>query len=102
MRAHLLQAQAATGVEPVQLRTPQPPLSLRHLLSAWNELASGRQHGFGAPQPITWSEIKAWAQMTGARLCPWEARILRRLDECWMSVWNAEHQRRAAKKSSSD
>lgn len=34
------------------------------------------QHGGGA---LTWQEIKAWSDMTGVKLCSYDARFLRRL-----------------------
>jgi len=34
--------------------------------------------GFGAIG-ISWTEISAWVELTGAVLAPWEARLLRRL-----------------------
>jgi len=43
-------------------------------------LDSGRGgNGFGA-NPLSWSEIKAWAELTGNDLREWETRMLKRMD----------------------
>lgn len=34
-----------------------------------------RSGGFG-PEPVSWSEIKAWAEMTDTMIEPWEAKAI--------------------------
>ena len=40
-------------------------------------------------QPIPYTEIKAWVQLTGTRLTPWETRTVRQLSEAYL----IEHER---------
>ena len=50
--------------------TYPPPAGQRVWEWFW-ELDKGRQTGFG-PNAISWSDLKAWQQLTGARPEPWE------------------------------
>lgn len=88
MRKHLQAVQAQTGVMPVELVTPPVPAVLTYLLEHFAELTAARSNGFGAPQPISWSDMAAWARLTGLRLWPWEAQALRALDLVWLSTWS--------------
>lgn len=56
-------------------------------LGGWfGELTAARSsNGFGA-NPITFTEIKAWAELTGRRPSPLEIVALRRLDALFLSV----------------
>jgi hypothetical protein len=51
------------------------------------ELHDARQWVVGMtaalPQPISWSEMAAWAAMTGRRPSPPEATVLRAMDRAW-------------------
>lgn len=60
----------ATKRKPAELEQPEFPSEFAHLLG-W--LAA-------LPSPITWSELKAWSDMTGARPARWELETLMRLD----------------------
>lgn len=70
------------------MRTPPAPPGLSYLLALFAELASARQAGFGAPQPLTWAEIEAWSRLTGMALLSWEARVMRQLDAAWLRAWH--------------
>lgn len=70
-----------------ELVLPEAPEAYRYLLQLFREMAAGRQSGFAEPCAISWSEMLAWAQMTGIDLAPWEVRVLRMLDRAWLLTW---------------
>lgn len=72
---------------PEALDIPKAPEGQRHLLAWFHDLSAGRQMGYAEPSAITWSEMAAWQQMQGLPLEPWEAQILRRLDQLWLLAW---------------
>lgn len=65
---------------------PEVPPQAAHLLDWFGELSTGRtSNGFG-PNPLTWSDITAWASLTGTDLRPWEVRLLKQLDIVFLNV----------------
>jgi hypothetical protein len=63
---------------------PQFPEAVRYLWSAYWEIRSRRGgNGFGVV-PITWGDIDAFARLTGARLAPWEVKVITALDDLWL------------------
>lgn len=71
----------STGKVPAMLaEQPELPSAGEHLWAWFCELSEGRSgNGFG-PNPLFWSEIQAWCEVTGRTLRAWEIRILRRMD----------------------
>ena len=55
-----------------------PPNPMPHIIERFMEMGMVEAAGMGTV-PLSWSTIGAWSQMTGVRLCPWEARTIRRL-----------------------
>lgn len=63
------------------------PPGMAYLLDWFLELDAARgSSGFG-PSPIGYSEIEAWARLTGRLLLPWEVLTLRHLDACRLNVF---------------
>lgn len=88
-----------TGVTPPQLMPPPAPPAGRHLLDWFNELSASRSgNGYG-PNPISYSELLAWARLTHRRPSPGEIAILRRLDEEVIRHAAAEADKRETKKA---
>lgn len=57
-----------------------PPHAVEHVWRWYCELGGARtSNGFGL-NPISYSEIRAWADLTGADPTPWEVSLLKRLD----------------------
>ena len=57
-----------------------PPLELEQVWRWYCELGSARtSNGFGL-NPLSYTEIKAYADLTGVRMTPWEITLLKRLD----------------------
>jgi len=62
------------------------------------ELHAGRgASGFGAPEPLRYTEIEAWARLTGVDLDPWGLRLLKMLDGIYLRL-AAERMRREAER----
>ena len=57
-----------------------PPPEVEHVLAWFVELSGRRTNGM-APNPITFTEIEAWARLTGRCPRPWEVRVITRLDD---------------------
>lgn len=57
---------------------PMPPNPAPHIFDRLIEIGIVTPTGMGQT-PISWQEIAAWSQMTGVKLEPWEARLIRSL-----------------------
>ncbi|MEK9213131.1 phage tail assembly chaperone [Sphingomonas sp. 2378] len=55
-----------------------PPNPMPHLIERFMEMGMVEAAGMGTVA-LSWPTIAAWSQMTGVRLSPWEARLIRRL-----------------------
>jgi len=53
-----------------------------------------RSNGFG-PEPLGWSDIDAWARLTGSLPRPGEIGALLRLDRVWLDVEHRKAEQRA-------
>ncbi|WP_456236465.1 phage tail assembly chaperone [Devosia aurantiaca] len=69
-----------------QLALPKFPEPVRYIWSAYWDIRSRRgSNGFGVV-PITWSDIDAFARLTGLYLVPWEVKIITALDDLWLAT----------------
>lgn len=64
--------------KPKGLDTPEPPRELVYVWEWYNELWS--------PNPLTYTEIQAWAQVTRTRVTGWEVDLLRSIDRVYWRV----------------
>jgi hypothetical protein len=87
-QAHLEQVERQTGRRPKDLDGPPFPLLLSDVWSAFFSISSSRQIGFSGPQPLTFSEIKAWQETTNNYLNGWEVETIKRLDLIYMRAIN--------------
>lgn len=62
------------------------PFIIEHIWSAFIQLSQTRSAGFSGPNPITYSEIKAWMELTHTPLRSWEVEAIKRLDTAYMGV----------------
>ncbi len=89
MRQHLEQVERQSGMTPQALRnTVEFPRLLHHIWIAFCHLNSARQAGFSGPNPITYTELKAWKELTETPLEPWEIEALKKLDQVYLRVAN--------------
>jgi len=88
-REHLQQVERQTGFTPKALENPTPfPSLLMYIWSAFIDLNSARTAGFSGPNPITYTEIKAWKELTDTPLKPWDIQVLKRLDQVFIRTTN--------------
>lgn len=46
-----------------------------------------RAGGPMGPNPIGWSDLRAYGEVTGVKLTSWEARIILLMDETYLTTW---------------
>ena len=56
-----------------------------YLLEYFYAVSCSRQCGMAA-NPITFSEILAWSQLTNTSLARWEIEVIKRLDVLWLNI----------------
>jgi hypothetical protein len=85
VREHLEAVEIATGRTIEELHPDPPPDETAHLWEWFCELCSARgSNGFG-PNPLAYSEIAAWAALTGANPDPFDVAVLKRLDSAFLA-----------------
>lgn len=94
--------QRQTGRIQPALEGQELPLEARHIWEWFSELDLGRSsNGFG-PNPISFTEIRSWAQLTGRTIRTSETRAILLLDQLFREAWgNAEKSRDAFRKAKS-
>lgn len=63
------------------------PEQAQHLWDAFCQLSLGRMLGTFAPQPLSYSDILAWAMLYGVALTPWDVDVIRSLDATALSYF---------------
>ena len=64
-----------------------PPLSTPWFIERLTEIGIVEPSGMGQG-PISWTTLRAWQQLTGTPLAPWEARLLRALSAAFLAARN--------------
>lgn len=84
VREHLESVQRQTGVlhEALQGETPE---GLLYLWEWFGRMNMRRPSMDGMPGPITNTEMKAWAELHGVRLSPFEVEVLDGLDSLFLA-----------------
>ncbi len=68
-----------------ELEGPPVPQCLEYLLTWFSDLSAARSsNGFSA-NPISYTEMQAWAELTGIRPTPFEVECLRALDRALLN-----------------
>lgn len=80
LRAHLMNVWRQSGIKPPELDVPLLPIEAAHLWAWFNELSMRRTWSDRGPNPITWSDVLAWQQLTGKKPAPWEVQAMLSLD----------------------
>lgn len=92
----LEQVEKQTGITPPELGgVPDLPEAAAHVLHWYYDLAGTRTIGM-ALNPISYTEIQAWCNMTGNRPAPWEVLAIRQIDAAFLQSCH-EDQRKEAK-----
>ncbi|PKN71192.1 MAG: hypothetical protein CVU54_01865 [Deltaproteobacteria bacterium HGW-Deltaproteobacteria-12] len=58
------------------------------LLYLWHwfcDLSNGRQYGEFGPMPLSFSEIRAWANLTKIEPEAWEVDVIKQLDRAYLA-----------------
>lgn len=88
--------QRQTGRIQPGLEGPELPLEARHIWDWYSEVELGRgSNGFG-PNPLSFTEIRSWAQLTGRTLRASETRAIVLLDQLYREAWSKAEQAREA------
>lgn len=89
MRSHLEAVYRQTGKIPARLaEIPPMPEQLAYVWAWFCELERARTgNGFGL-NPLSYTEIKAWADLSGSNVEPWEVAVLKRFDAVRIRVAN--------------
>lgn len=74
-----MERERRSGITPAELLGEQMPYVLRHVWEWFLELSATRQTGMGF-SPISYTEIRNWADLTGRAPLPYEVRLIRRID----------------------
>jgi len=91
MLAHAGQYAAQVGLDLDEaltlfgLEAPEIPEGFEPVWAWFWELTSGRGHTGFAWLPLSWTEMDAWARMSGVDLQPWLAGIFRAMDRAWLA-----------------
>lgn len=88
LRQHLEAVARQIGRQPEQLKelsTPACPPALVFMWQAFLELSAARGSNANGPAPISYSELKFWAELTRRRLTACQVEIIKRLDAVYLA-----------------
>lgn len=83
MRDKLEQVENQTGKR--LIHELEPPGGSEYLLGWFWDLSRGRGQGYSGPLPLAAQEVKAWADLSGVDLEPWEFRAIRMMDMSFLN-----------------
>ncbi|WP_445366286.1 phage tail assembly chaperone [Microbulbifer sp. ANSA001] len=82
LRQQLQQVQKTTGITPPELKAEQPPDGLIYLFHYYREIRG--------TEPLTFTEIQNWSQLTQRDISAWEVSVIRALDINFWAQQNAD------------
>lgn len=83
LREHLKQVEKTLKRKPKQLaEAPPPPEGITYLWEWYLEMRTG--------EPLTFSEIRNWSDLTKQELKAWEVDVIRTLDRLYWRVMTSE------------
>lgn len=90
LRDHLEQVERQTGRKLKELQGPDFPNLLSDLWSAFLALNNSRSMGANTANPINYTEIKAFVDLTDTPLIPRDIEVIKRLDQKYLEVMNSD------------
>lgn len=90
LKEHLLNVQKQLGFVPKELQNlKELPLQFKYVWEDFLMLSSSRPAGFGI-SPISFSEIKAYADLNGFEFEPWEVQVIKLFDNKALSHYSKQ------------
>lgn len=80
LRDHLESVYRQTRIMPKELEPKELPYAISYLWEWFMELQRGRQYGMSGALPLSYSDIKAWAELTGKMPQCWEIDVIKQID----------------------
>lgn len=74
-----------TGKTPEQLAPVEFHYALRYIWEWFIDLSAGRGYSEVGPLPLTYTEIKAWSDLTSQKTNAWEIDILKQIDRVYIT-----------------
>lgn len=84
LKEHLELIEEQTGKTPKELETKPFPMLVQYIWSAFVGLSDGRSAGFSGPNPLSYTEIKAWMDLTNEHLSPRDIEAIKKLDTAYL------------------
>lgn len=81
VRSQLESVWQQTGKRPAELVDNELPMAIAHVWDWFVELTRTRRYGMSAPEPISYQEMAAWAELTGREPTPFEVGCLTAVDD---------------------
>lgn len=81
---------------PERLRLPPIPAAFQHIWDWFCELSAARSGNGAGPNPIAWTEIEAWARLTGRLISPRDVQAIAALDQAYFTELSEQERRRDA------
>jgi len=85
LREHLESVHRQTGRMPDQLEPVEIPYYIKYIWEWFCSMSNGRGYAEWGAMPLTYSEIKAWAELTKCEPMAWEVEILKKIDNIFVS-----------------
>jgi hypothetical protein len=86
-----------TGKRHADLDGPPCDGSLLYVYGWWRELDDARSNGMNGPNPVGYSELHAWAQLTKRVPTVDEVQTMRRIDSAYLRMYATEAAKRMTK-----
>lgn len=71
---------------PKEYKQPVPPEIVRDVWEWYWDLRAATEAGFAGPQPVKYSEVKAWSDLMKIPICPEQVRYLRIMDSEYLNI----------------
>lgn len=84
MRDHLESAWKQTGRKPAELDAYPFPEGMNKIWFWFCELHQGRDYGQHGANPLSYANIKCWADLMDAQPLPREIRVIKRIDALFL------------------
>lgn len=88
LRDHVSQLVKVKGYTPDEHKYPPFPPLMTDVWHWFIDLSNSRSTGMNGPEPITYTQIKHWKELTGSPATSRDIEAIRLLDRIYMRVYN--------------